>query len=224
MVQFCDEWYLYIILSFYLLGSLATEQDLAILAFKLYGIEDTVIAISVGVSFTNLYCFICFISLHSCFLLFSGSGATILRAGLIELPDEIDEECATGGVADGQLSDAVDGGIGLVGVEDVVATHIERQRAETTEVEVALHAEREVETLGVDAEVVVVALRCPLGIGRQTKTMRQFDVVVPDERDVWVVEGLDGTVGRRRLVVLEYGEDIPHRVPFADGGACGETQ
>jgi len=55
MVQFCDEWYLYIILSFYLLGSLATEQDLVILAFKLYGIENTVIAISVGVSFTIVY-------------------------------------------------------------------------------------------------------------------------------------------------------------------------
>ena len=44
MVRFCDEWYLYIILSFNLFGSLATEQDLTILALKLYGIKNSVIA------------------------------------------------------------------------------------------------------------------------------------------------------------------------------------
>ena len=54
--------------------------------------------------------------------------------------------------------------------------------------------------------------------------MRHFDVVVPDERDVWVVEGLDRAVGRRRLIVLEYGECVPHRVPATDSWACGEAQ
>ena len=85
--------------------------------------------------------------------------------------------------------------------------------SQASKVEIALQAECEVEALGRDAEVVVVALRGPLGVGSQAEIVGQFDVVVPDERDVWVVEGLDGAVGRRRLVVLEDGEDIPQRVP-----------
>ena len=157
-------------------------------------------------------------------MLAAGTGATILRAGLVELPDEIDEECAAGRIVSRQFTDTVDGGTGLVGVEKVSATHIEGQLSQTTEIEVALHAEREVETLLCDAEVVVVALRCPLGISRQPKTVRQFDVVVPDERDVWVVEGLDGAVSRRCLIILEDGERIPHGVPTANSGACRETQ
>ena len=68
------------------------------------------------------------------------------------------------------------------------------------EVEVALHTERKVEALGGDAEVVVIALRGPLGVGSQAETVGQLDVVVPDERDVWVVEGFDGAVSRRRYV------------------------
>ncbi len=55
-------------------------------------------------------------TLHTSFLLIAGTGATILRAGLVELPHEVDEESATGGIADGQLADAVDGGVGLVGI------------------------------------------------------------------------------------------------------------
>ena len=54
--------------------------------------------------------------------------------------------------------------------------------------------------------------------------MRQFDVVVPDERDVWIVEGLHRTISRWCLIVLKDGECIPHRVPATNSGACGEAQ
>ena len=80
--------------------------------------------------------------LHSCFLLLAGTTSAILRASLVELPGEIDQERATGGVVNRQFADAIDSGIGFVGVEEVNTTHIEGQLSQTAEVEVALHAER----------------------------------------------------------------------------------
>ena len=59
---------------------------------------------------------------------------------------------------------------GLVSVQNINAAHIKGQLSEATEVEVALNAECEVEALGGDAEVVVVALRGPLGVGSQSET------------------------------------------------------
>lgn len=41
-----------------------------------------------------------------------------------------------------QFADAIDSGIGFVGVEEVNTTHIEGQLSHAAEVEVALHAER----------------------------------------------------------------------------------
>ena len=41
-----------------------------------------------------------------------------------------------------QFADAIDSGIGFVGVEEVNTTHIEGQLSQMAEVEVALHAER----------------------------------------------------------------------------------
>lgn len=180
--------------------------------------------------FQNMFILILFsnvvdsLFLHAGLLLLASTATTIFRAGLVELPDEVDEEGAAARIGCRQFTDAVDGGVSLVGVEDVNATHIKRQLSETAEVEVALYANREVETLGCDAEVVVVTLRSPLGIGTQAEAVRQFDVVVPDKRDVWVVEGLDGTVGSRRLVVLEDGERIPHGMPATDSWTYRETQ
>jgi len=86
-----------------------------------------------------------------------------------------------------QFTDAIEGGIGLIGVEDVNAAHIERQLSETAEVEVALDTEFDIEAVGDDAEVVVVALHGPLSIGTQAETVGQLEVVVPEERDVWGV-------------------------------------
>ena len=87
------------------------------------------------------------ISSHSCLLLLSGAGAAVLRAGLVELPDEVEGDGAAGGVVGREFADAVDDGGGLVGVQDVVAAEVGGQRAEAAQVEVVLHAEREVETL-----------------------------------------------------------------------------
>ena len=61
---------------------------------------------------------------------------------------------------DGDYSDVC-----LVGVQDVNAAHVEGQLAQAAEADIVLHAEREVEALGGDVEVVVVALRGPLGVG-----------------------------------------------------------
>ena len=58
------------------------------------------------------------------FLLLAGATSAILRTGLVELPGEIDQERATGGVVNRQFADAVDDGVGLVGVEEVNAAHI----------------------------------------------------------------------------------------------------
>ena len=62
--------------------------------------------------------------LHSCLLLLAGATSAILLTGLVELPGEIDQESATGGVVNRQFADAVDDGVGLVGVEEVNAAHI----------------------------------------------------------------------------------------------------
>ena len=83
------------------------------------------------------------ISSHSCLLLLSGAGAAVLRAGLVE----VEGDGAAGGVVGREFADAVDDGGGLVGVQDVVAAEVGGQRAEAAQVEVVLHAEREVETL-----------------------------------------------------------------------------
>ena len=79
--------------------------------------------------------------LHTGLLLLAGTGATILRAGLVELPVEVDEERAAGRVVYCQLAETEDSGIGLVGVEDIDAAHIERQLSQAAEVEIALDAE-----------------------------------------------------------------------------------
>ena len=68
----------------------------------------------------------CFES-HSCFLLLSGSSSAVLRAGLVELPGEVEREGAAGGVVDGEVAIAVDDGIGLVGIEDVDAAQVGSQ-------------------------------------------------------------------------------------------------
>lgn len=46
-----------------------------------------------------------YVSSHSCLLLFTSTRAAVLRAGLVELPVEVDEERATGVAID--IADAV---------------------------------------------------------------------------------------------------------------------
>ena len=113
-----------------------------------------------------------------------------------------------------QLAETEDSGIGLVGVEDINAAHIERQLSETAEVEVALDAEFCIEAVGDDAVVIVIALVSPLGIGTQAEAVGQFDVVLPDECEVRTGQRQYGAISRRRLVVLENREGVPHRMPI----------
>ena len=133
------------------------------------------------------------LSLHSCFLLLTGTRATILRAGLVELPREIHREGATGRVLDGQFAIAIDDGIGFVGIEEVITTQVERERTQPTQADVTLHTEIGLELSLLDAEVVHMTFRTPCEIGTQAPALRQFDVVLPREVEVWVVERLDST-------------------------------
>ena len=65
--------------------------------------------------------------LHPRLLLFAGTRAAILRAGLVELPREVEQEGATGWIMDSQIAITEDDGIGLVGVEDVDAAQVGSQ-------------------------------------------------------------------------------------------------
>ena len=139
------------------------------------------------------------LSLHSCFLLLTGTRATILRAGLVELPHEVHREGAAGRVLDGQFAIAIDDGIGFVGIEDVIATQVERERTQPTQADVALYTEIGLELSLLDAEVVHMTFRTSCEIGTHSPALRQFDVVLPREIEVWAVERLDSTNSRALL-------------------------
>ena len=96
---------------------------------------------------------------HSCLLLLAGTTSTILRAGLVEFPRQVEREGTAGGIVDGDITDAIDDAAILVGVEHIVATQVGCQGAETAQVEITLHAEVGSETGASEAEVVDVALR-----------------------------------------------------------------
>ena len=72
------------------------------------------------------------------------------------------------------------------------------------------------------AEIVVVALRYPLGRGVQTKAVRQFDVVLPAKDKPRMVQRDGGAIGGGRLIILHLSRNRPHRMPLADDGASGE--
>ena len=164
-------------------------------------------------------------SLHSRFLLLACPRAAILAAGLVEFPCEIETERAAGRVTDGNLAQAVDYGIGLIRVEDVVATQVGGEGTQGAQVEVALNAKAGVEAVSNDAEVIVVAVRSPLCRGFQAEVLRQLEVVLPNEREIRLVEREHGAnsrallayplpFGGRCLVVLEDEEGVPHGMPF----------
>ena len=100
--------------------------------------------------------------LHTGFLLLAGTRATILRAGLVELPGKVEHKGATGRIVRGQLPISVDDGIGLVGVEDIAATQVESECTHTLQVEITLQTYVGEKASAGHAEVVVVTLRIPL--------------------------------------------------------------
>ena len=117
--------------------------------------------------------------LHSCFLLVASTRAAILRAGLVELPSEVEDESAAGGIVGGEVAIAEDDGLGLVGIEEVDAAQVGSQRAQTTKRDIFLYAEAAYDAGLRDAEVVVLTLRGPIHVGTQSEIARQFDGVAP---------------------------------------------
>ena len=118
-------------------------------------------------------------NLHSCLLLRASTRAAVLRAGLVELPRQVEDEGTAGGIAGGEVAIAEDDGLGLVGIEEVDAAQVGSQRAQTVERDVLLDAEVADDAGPCDAEVVVLALCSPLQVGTQTKGVGQFNGVAP---------------------------------------------
>ena len=127
--------------------------------------------------------------LHSCFLLFSGTRATIFRVSLVELPCDVEGEGTAGRIVDGQLADAIDDAAVLVGLEYIVAAQVGCQGAEAAQVEVALHAEVASECGADEAGVVHVAFRRQAHTCAQAPAMRQLHGVVPSNVDIRTAEG-----------------------------------
>ena len=137
--------------------------------------------------------------LHPCFLLFAGTTTAILASGLVELPGEVEREGTTGRIEYCQLTRTIDDGLGLVGIEDVVATQIEGQRAETTQIEVALNAHIDTSLSLQDAEVVDVAFRIETDSSIDAPALWQFDGVVPADVHIRTVECDDRANSRALL-------------------------
>ena len=73
------------------------------------------------------------IELHACFLFLSCSLATVFRVGFVELPRQVEDEGAAGGIVGGEVAIAENDGLGLVGVEEVDAAQVGSQRAQAAE-------------------------------------------------------------------------------------------
>ena len=117
--------------------------------------------------------------LHTCLLLLAGTRAAILRVGFVELPRQVEREGTTGGVVHLEVAIAVDDGIGLVAVEEVVATQVYRERAKTAEAEILLHAEVAHDAGLGDVEVIVVAFGGKVQVSTQAQVVGQLDGVAP---------------------------------------------
>ena len=74
----------------------------------------------------------CEAGLHSCFLFLAGARAAVLAACCVELPCEVEHECASSRVMGIDFSHTIDYGAGLVGVKDVVATKVGCQCAKSS--------------------------------------------------------------------------------------------
>ena len=134
----------------------------------------------------------------------AGTGTAILRAGLVELPRDIEDERSAGGIVGGEVAIAEDDGLGLVGIEEVDATQVSSQSAQATERDVFLNTEIADDTGLRDAEIVILALCGPLQVGTQTEGVGQFDGVAPRAVEPGLGEGDDLTYGSGRFVILKH--------------------
>jgi hypothetical protein len=64
--------------------------------------------------------------LHTCLLLFASTFSTILTVSLVKLPSQVEHKGTTSWVANSQLTLAKQGGVGLIGIKDIVSTNIGR--------------------------------------------------------------------------------------------------
>jgi len=145
--------------------------------------------------------------LHSRLLLVAGATSAIFRTGLVELPRQVEDEGAAGGIVGGEVAIAEDDGLGLVGVEEVDAAQVGSQRAQAVERNVLLDAEAAYDTRLGDAEVVVLTFRGPFQVGAQTQGVGQFYGIAPRAVEPGPGEGDDLAGGSGRLVVLEHGHN-----------------
>lgn len=118
-------------------------------------------------------------SLHSCFLLLSGSRAAILTLCLIKLPRNVEREIATTGIVGGQFSDAINGHATLVCIENVIAPQISSELTERLEIEISLNAHTYVAYRFGHAEIVIVTFGPQLQAGIKAELRRELDIVVP---------------------------------------------
>ena len=142
--------------------------------------------------------------LHACFLFVAGTGAAVLRAGLVELPRQVEYESAAGGIAGGEVAIAEDDGLGLIGVKEVDATQVGSQSAQAAERDVFLNTEIADDTGLRDAEIVVLALCGPLQVGTQSESVGQFDGIAPRTIEPRLREGNNLTYGSGRFVILKH--------------------
>jgi len=117
--------------------------------------------------------------LHPGFLLAAGTRAAILRAGLVELPRQVEQESAAGRIVDSEVAIAEEDGIGLVAIEEIDAAQVDCQLPKVTQMEVLLQAKTANDTWLGDTEIVVLALSGPLHVGTQPEGVRQFNGVSP---------------------------------------------
>ena len=153
-------------------------------------------------------------TLHTGFLFLAGTRTAILRAGLVELPYQVEKEGATRRIKHRQLAWTIQGGLGLVAVEYVVATQVEGKQAHAAQVEVALNTHIDMPLSLQEAAVAHIALWIETSTGIDAPALGQLDSIIPAQVQVRAIECDGRIVGRRRLVVLEEQINKPCGVPF----------
>ena len=92
--------------------------------------------------FSVNYHYYCEAELHSCLLLVAGARAAVLAACRVELPCEVEHECAASWVISIDFSHTIDYSTALASVKDVVAAQVGSQCSQVSQAEVALNSQR----------------------------------------------------------------------------------
>ena len=76
--------------------------------------------------------------LHTRFLFLTSTRAAIFGACFVELPGDVEDKGAAGGILHGQFTIAVERGIRRISVEEIASTQVEGQRTHPMQVQVTL--------------------------------------------------------------------------------------